>query len=164
MKFLKTAIASVLLMVLGSLNQLAFAGNVTANTQSSASITSFCTVSANNLNFGTIPFGVRVWVTTSMSVLCTKNTNYTININYGHVDATQPQDGDLVGSAHGDLIDYAITSTMNGSSKWSNVTGQGSGATQTINMYGVAITGLYGKPLYPTPDNYADTATIVLTY
>lgn len=164
MKFLKTAIASVLLMGLGSLNQLAFAGSVTTNTQSSASITSFCTISANNLNFGTLPFGVRVWVTSSMNVLCTKNTNYTININYGHVDATQPQDGDLVGSAHGDLIDYAITSTMNGSSKWSNVTGKGTGAVQTINMYGVAITGLYGKPLYPTPDNYADTATIVLTY
>lgn len=164
MKFGKTAIALAMLMATSLLSQSAFAGSVTTNTQSSASITSFCTVSANNLNFGTLPFGVRVWVTSNMSVLCTKNTNYTININYGHVDASQPQDGDLVGSAHGDLIDYAITSTMNGSSKWSNVTGKGTGAVQTINVYGVAITGLYGKPLYPTPDNYADTATIVLTY
>ncbi|HDR9189399.1 TPA: spore coat protein U domain-containing protein [Burkholderia vietnamiensis] len=164
---MKKEITLILAALFAVISAPAGAGSSVTNFQTTATANSYCTLNANNMSFGNMPFGTRVWVTSSMNVLCSNNTSYSIAINFGHVDASQPQDGDLVGNVSGDLIDYSVTSTPNGSAKWgysSPVTGKGTGAVQNIPMYGVAITGLYGKPLYPTPDNYSDTATIVVSY
>ena len=145
-----------------------FAANVNNNFNSSATLSSNCTLSTTDIAFGQLQLnGVRNYANGSINVLCTNRTTYSIAITYSKPDATQPQDGDLVGQNNGDLIDYAITSTDKGQYTWGvqgPVTGIGTGFLQSYVTYGVAVTGLYGKNAYPVPDTYSSSVTVTLNY
>lgn len=58
----------------------------TANVKASASISAVCFISSQNVNFGQIMLPVSAQsATSSMSVTCTKGSNYTIGLAYGGI-------------------------------------------------------------------------------
>lgn len=62
------------------------AGSASASNQATATVSSSCTITAQNLNFGALvlPLSAQT-ASTSMSVLCSKNHAYTVGLAYGGV-------------------------------------------------------------------------------
>jgi spore coat protein U-like protein len=73
-----------LLSITGSHQVLA--GTTSANAQATATLSSSCTISAQNLSFGalTLPLSSQT-ASSSMNVLCSKNHAYTVGLTYGGV-------------------------------------------------------------------------------
>lgn len=72
----------------------ALAGSTTASTQATATVSSACTISAQNLSFGNLVLPLSAQnASTSMSVLCSKSHSYTIGLAYGGVYGTGTGDG-----------------------------------------------------------------------
>lgn len=98
-----------------------------------------------------------------MGVACSNNTPYTIGL--------QPSNGNTAGSgvmagtgSNTDKVPYQLSSTPGPSGTvWGNtslntVAGNGTGTTTTYPVYATVPSANY------TPDNYADTVTIAVTY
>lgn len=65
------------------------AGTSTANPKATATISSSCQISAQNLAFGNLVLPLSSQsASTSMSVLCSKNASYTVGLTYGGVYGT----------------------------------------------------------------------------
>ena len=174
---MKTTIKKGIITILTALScASALAGSVTGSEKATAAISSSCTVSATDINFGNVQFGVVMNATSTLSILCSANVGYTIGMTYGNPDPAsphfggKPQDGMLVGAVSGDLIDYGIFTSVQQSQTgyaWGlqgPVTGTGTGAIQTITAYGGLLTGYSGHSKYPTPDHYSDFVTVSLSY
>jgi spore coat protein U-like protein len=71
------------------------AANTGVSTQITATLSSSCTISAQNLNFGNLvlPLSAQT-ATSSMSLLCSKNHSYAIGMAYGGVYGTTTGNGD----------------------------------------------------------------------
>lgn len=166
--FIKTVFKAVMLVSGLIISGISYAGSTTATTQASASLAKNCLLSATNISFGTFNLAAgETDANGSINVLCTKGTTYNIAINWGHVEAQQSQNGDMIGASSGDIIAYGINSSYHSGFMWGvdhPVNGVGNGLTQSYTTYGRAYTGIYGHPAYPTPDNYSDTVTIALNY
>jgi spore coat protein U-like protein len=83
-------ITSLVCMALMPISLSGFAaGNSVANPKATATISSSCTISAQNLAFGNLVLPVSAQsASTNMSVLCSKNAPYTIGLAYGGVYGT----------------------------------------------------------------------------
>lgn len=77
---------SVLVLSLGIANQRTYGGTSSASTQATATLSSSCTITAQNLSFGnlTLPLSAQT-ASANMNVLCSKNHAYTIGLAYGGV-------------------------------------------------------------------------------
>jgi spore coat protein U-like protein len=76
-----------------STNQ-AKAGSSSASQQATATLSSSCTLSAQNLSFGNLVLPLSAQsASTSMSVLCSKNHSYTVALAYGGVYGQGTGDG-----------------------------------------------------------------------
>lgn len=81
-------ILNILLLVLGAgmLPAPSFAGTQNANTQATAVVPSSCTIAAQNLNFGALNLPLSAQsASTSMNVLCSNKTTYTVGLAYSGV-------------------------------------------------------------------------------
>lgn len=64
----------------------ALADSQNANIQTSASVSAVCTIQAQNISFGNLVLPVSAQSAgSSMTVLCSKNATYTVNLAYGGV-------------------------------------------------------------------------------
>jgi spore coat protein U-like protein len=64
-------------------------GSSAANVQSTATISSVCTIAAQNLSFGNLVLPLSAQsASTSMSVLCSNKASYTVGLTYGGVYGT----------------------------------------------------------------------------
>jgi spore coat protein U-like protein len=150
------------------------AGTTTGATKATATIGKTCTISATNISFGTLNLSTTFnYANGTLQILCTKNTTYTIGMNYATADTKgyytngKADTGLMTGSAHGDQIAYGIQPTNNFSgASWNAITvsGTATGQIQTMTMYGAAVLGYTGYPTYPTPDNYSDNVSVTITY
>lgn len=87
-KLLK-AITMVSLCVSFIVPNISFAGTASASTQAKATLSAVCTISAQNLSFGNLVLPISAQTaSSSMSVLCSKNANYTVGLAYGGVYGT----------------------------------------------------------------------------
>lgn len=152
----------------------AYAGTQSANMQSSATLGSTCTISANTVNFGDLAQKTSnpqvVTATENFQALCTKNTAYTIQIDDG--GNTSGNNRYMIGANSGNLVQYGICYTNVVSvSPWSCESGAdswnptvpahaftGTGVVQNITAYVFAPTGYY------VPDTYSDTTTATLSF
>lgn len=106
------------------------AGVSSASTQATATLSSSCTISSQNLNFGNLVLPLSAQsASANMSVLCSKNHAYTIDLAYGGVYGQ--------GQAS--------------SNYW---TVSGSGGSYTIEYYGPSgfITGISGRTCAQIPE------------
>ena len=130
-----------------------------------AAVSKQCNItSATNISFApTSGTGRNLTASNNVGVACSNNTPYTIGL--------QPSNGNTAGSgvmagtgSNTDKVPYQLSSTPGPSGMvWGNtslntVAGSGTGTTTTYPVYATVPSANY------TPDNYADTVTIAVTY
>lgn len=131
----------------------------------SATVSKQCNItSATNISFTPVKATQRnATASNTIGAACTNNTPYTIGL--------QPSNGNTAGSgvmsgtgANSDKVPYQLSSTPGPSGTvWGNtslntVTGTGTGSATPYSVYATVPSANY------TPDNYADTVTISVTY
>lgn len=92
---MKMALAFTLTIGIGAtLLSQAKAGSTSASQQATATLSSSCTLSTQNLSFGNLVLPLSAQsASTSMSVLCSKNHSYTVGLAYGGVYGQGTGDG-----------------------------------------------------------------------
>ena len=131
----------------------------------SATVSKQCNItSATDISFAPArATGRNLTASNTVGVACSNNTPYTIGL--------QPSNGNTAGSgvmagtgSNTDKVPYQLSSTPGPSGTvWGNtslntVAGNGTGTTTTYPVYATVPSANY------TPDNYADTVTIAVTY
>lgn len=125
-------------------------------------VLSSCTVSADNLDFGTYD-GAQLDATSDITVNCTGTTPYTVEIDGGEANdtAVRVMTGDTVGTA---TLRYDLYSDTQGGTLFTegaanDVDGVGTGADQTVTVYG----RMPASQLL-IEDTYTDTVTVSVSY
>ena len=141
----------------GSAAQASTAG---ASILVTASELSLCTVTALPLAFGNYA-GTVVSSSTSLTVLCTSTTPYTIALNGGSTSGGTTSARLLYNSVAATSLGYSLYTDAAHTTPWAanTVAGTGTGLAQTVNVYGGIAAGL---PI--TPGLYSDSVTATLTY
>lgn len=131
--------------------------------QTRATVTNNCLIGTSNLVFGTGSPLTERRTSAPLSVTCTANTSYQISMNGGA--SGNPAARTMRNSATGETMGYRISSTAGGPA-WGDgsggttvYTGAGSGAAQSVMMYGTVP-----RQRAPTPGDYRDTVTVRLTF
>lgn len=131
-----------------------------------ATVASDCTVTANPLAFGSYA-GTALNVSTTISVTCTNTTPYNVGLTQGNGSGASVTNRLMTNTATGSTqtLGYQLLSGSYNGTNWGNtsatnwVTGNGTGAAQTLTVYGVVPANQF-----PTPGSYADTITVQVTY
>jgi len=152
-----------------SFDQSARAATSTANLTIQAIVPALCIITGNSINFGTVSQNASSQ-TSSLGVLCTNTTPYTIGLGNG-AGAGATGTNRLMTSGTGTgapTLAYRLTSDSAGANNWGATTalgavsGVGTGALVSVPVYGfVAAPG--ANALY-TPGTYNDTVLATLTY
>lgn len=131
-----------------------------------ATVTTTCSISASNLNFGNYN-GTVVNSSTTLSVTCTNKTTYSIGFDNGQHSAYIGAWAKYMMGPSSNLLRYHIYTDCTRSTEWGNtsqggvqVAGTGTGTAQSIPVCGTIGAGSYGS----VPGYYSDTETITLTY
>jgi spore coat protein U-like protein len=150
-------------------NQVAAPGTYTDTVNTSTThfsltvlIQAACTISANPLNFGNYT-GALLNATTTLSVTCTNTAPYTVGLNAGTTAGALVTNRMMIGPS-GVLLKYSLYSNAGRTANWGNstgswVSGTGTGAAQTLTVYGQLPASQ--KALSGT---YTDTITATVTY
>jgi len=131
--------------------------------QARATVVNNCVIGTSNLTFGTGSPLSDMRASAPLSVACTANSAYQLSLNGGA--SGNPAARTMTNVATGEKVNYRISATPDGP-PWGDGTGgtsvysgTGSGATQSVMMY-----GLVPKQKAPTPGDYRDTVTVLLTF
>jgi len=131
--------------------------------QTRATVTNNCVIGTSNLTFGSGSPLADMRASAPLSVACTSNSAYQISLNGGA--ASNPAARTMKNSVTGETVGYRISSTPDGA-VWGDGTGgtvvysgTGSGASQNVMMYGVVP-----RQTAPTPGDYRDTVTVLLSF
>ncbi|MFY9853892.1 MAG: spore coat protein U domain-containing protein [Terracidiphilus sp.] len=162
--FVKSAMSAALLGFLAlGVTPVASASTQTTTFNVTAGVGNVCTVQATNLNFYTIVTTVANSATSTITVNCTLNDVYEVGLGAGDstVETARFMKGDVTPANH---LTYALYNNPGMTVNWGQTTGGqvpgvGSGANQTLTVYGQVPT-----QTSPGVDNYSDTITVTLTY
>lgn len=122
-----------------------------------------CTIAANPLNFGAYS-GALLDASTSLSVSCTKAATYNVGLSAGAASGATVTNRSMTGPA-ATLLSYKLFSNAGYSTNWGNtvgtdtVPGIGTGAVQSLSVYGQIPAGQWIRP-----GSYTDTITATVTY
>lgn len=152
-----------------------FASNTQGNNKATATLSPTCVFSVNNINFGVLNLANKTANTTSsINVLCTRNTVYSLDLTYGtpHNAAYwangRPNSALMIGQNSGDKLAYGIqvgTTFITTGSNWvAPINRTATGKQENIPLIAEYAFGYFETLRYPTPDNYSDTSTIKITY
>ena len=141
-----------------------YTDTVSSSTESfsvTATIQATCNISASAMAFGTYA-GAVITGSSNLSMQCTVSTTYAIGLSAGTTSGATVTNRLLAGSG-GRTLAYALFSdsgrTVNWGSTTNTVSGTGTGAVQTLPVYGKISAGQY-----VTPGSYTDTITATITY
>jgi spore coat protein U-like protein len=137
----------------------------TTTFQVTATVTESCNVTATDLAFGNYdPSAADNDKTSTITVTCTKGTDYDIGLNEGTASGATVTARQMTGSP--DLLDYSLFSDSNRTVNWGNTVstdtvhvGSAAGTPENHTVYGRIPTGQY-----VTAGSYADTITVTVTY
>ena len=176
---IKTLIAKAALVASAiGLASSANAATATASFQVVITIQSACTVTAgaaSKIDLGSVlSSATNTLGTSSIAVTCSKKTPYYIGLapsvaNGGTTTGAGAMSTSTALAGNTDKVPYQLTSTAGATGTvWGNtatsttvgngVSGIGSGAAQTLNVYAYAASANF------TPDSYADTVTVNVNY
>jgi spore coat protein U-like protein len=156
------------------ISQISFAGSVVATTKATATLNKTCSVSSQEINFGTLSLNTTsntYYSNGNVAVLCTKGTSYSIQITF-HTPATgstiyngNALTGYMTGANTGSVIPYSIQPhPIDNSTVWGSISDVGNGFVQNHTEYGEIQLNAFGVSAFPTPDNYSDIAIATITY
>lgn len=149
---------------------LAQAGTASNTFQVTATVTSACTVSGTTLNFGSsidpLAAATPLDATSTLSVLCTNTTPYTVALNAGANAGGASNFASRTMKSGANSLGYQLYLDSGRSSVWGDGTassstsaGTGTGSTQTLTIYG-RLPSLANV----VPGSYTDTVTVTVSY
>ena len=139
-----------------------FPGTVTTQMTVTATVLPNCLLSASNLAFGNYA-GALINSTSTISVTCTNTTPYNVGLNPGLATGATVTTRKMQNGAN--RLSYSLYQNSTHTTNWGNTVntdtepGIGSGAVQSLTVYGQLPAGQY-----VTPGNYSDTITATITY
>jgi spore coat protein U-like protein len=129
-----------------------------------ATVPTSCTVSATNMNFGSVAsLASAVNATSTVTANCTITTPYEVAFNGGVSGANDPTQRVMSNGSY--ILKYGLYRNSQRTLPWGNVSGSttaagvGTGSAQQITVYGTVPQG----PT-PVPGVYSDTIVVTLTY
>ncbi len=161
------ATGTALVAAMTCLPASALAATVSANLNTSATVTANCTVSTSALAFGNVDTisGSNVDGTGGLSVTCTNGTSWAASAGVGAGSGASFASRRMTGGAN--LLNYNLYT----SSGYTTVWGDGTGSTATIGGTGtgsaqaVTVYGRVGSGQTTVPSGaYADTVAVTVTY
>ena len=133
-------------------------------------VTSFCNLTTNNLNFGSVAANAVLTTTgsTTLSVQCSDTTPYTIDLKPSNNNTTGA--GVMAGTGgNTDTVGYQLNQAA-GSTPWGNqagnhvsATGNGSAQSKTV-FSSVTVANTVPASGYVKPDVYTDTVGVTVNY
>ncbi|MES2908778.1 MAG: spore coat U domain-containing protein [Pseudomonadota bacterium] len=151
----------------------AFAGTASDNFQVTLTITGACSLVANDLDFGTNNGAIiaNIDATSTLVPNCTNGTVYSIGLNNGVGSGATASVRKMTNSADSSTVNYSLYTSAARSTVWDNnctalpagstcVGGTGSGANQTLTVYG----RVPGGQSNVTVGSYVDTVVATLTF
>lgn len=131
-----------------------------------ASVLTACAVTANPLNFGNYDptSATALDATTSLSVLCTVGTSFSVGLNAGAASGATVTTRRMVNGAN--ILNYALYREAARTNIWGNTPGTDTPPATTAPVLPTALT-VYGR--IPAGQNvpaggYADTVTVTVNY
>ena len=122
-----------------------------------------CTIAANALNFGTIPSTqVAISASTTLSATCSSGTNYTIALDGGLSEASDPTQRHMMHGA--DQLTYGLYKDASHAQPWGSTTGQTVAGTGTGSAQNVTVYGLIPIQTSPPIGTYQDYVIVTITY
>ncbi|WP_422017335.1 spore coat U domain-containing protein [Roseateles sp.] len=169
MKTLTTAKSLPLLLAL-LVPMLAQAGTASNTFQVQATVISSCQVSGTSLNFGNsidpLATATPLDATSTLSVVCTNTTPYTVALNAGANAGGASNFGSRTMKSGTRTLGYQLYLDTGRSTVWGDGTassstsaGTGTGSTQTLTIYG-RLPSLANV----VPGAYTDTVTVTVSY
>jgi len=128
-----------------------------------ATVVVACTVADNPLNFGAYSASL-INASSTIFVTCTNTTAYNVGLNAGTAAGATVTNRSMTGPG-GALLGYKLFRNSGRTSNWGNtagtdtVSGTGTGAAQSLTVYGQIPAGQH-----VTPGSYADTIIATVTY
>jgi len=135
-----------------------------------ATIIKGCTVTANNINLGAVPFNaINTTASGTLGVICSNGTPYFVGLapSNGNTAGAGVMKGATTGNT--DQVPYQLSSTAGpGGTPWGNTAtttsvgngkaGTGNGLNQSMTVYVTAPSANF------RPDSYSDTVTVNVNY
>jgi spore coat protein U-like protein len=141
----------------------AMAATATANLAVSMSILGTCAVTGGALNFGSVnAMAANLDVATTLAVTCTSGTSYTVGLSAGAGSGATYAARKMTAGASTvtySLYQDAARTTVWGETGAAALSLAGTGAAQTVNVYGRVPT-----QAVPGAGTYSDTVTVTVTY
>ena len=140
-----------------------FTGTVTTSMPVTATVQPNCLISSSNLAFGTYT-GSVLNSTSNISVTCTNTTPYNVGLSAGTGSGATDTNRKMTGPG-GATLGYAMYSNAAHTSNWGNnvgvstLAGTGTGAVQSLTVYGQIPAGEWVHQ-----GNYTDTIIATITY
>jgi spore coat protein U-like protein len=150
-------------LALGLTSTPAFATTQTTTFAVTATVQGTCTISAAPLSFGAYT-GLALPAANTITVNCTGGTTYNVGLDKG-VTGASVTTRKMLGTFLGGNLGYSLSTNATHTTNWGQtvgtdtVAGTGSGAAQTLNVYGLIPAGTT-----PAADGYSDTITATVTY
>jgi spore coat protein U-like protein len=128
-----------------------------------ATVVNSCNVSASNLNFGTFgDLNTAINGQTSLSVQCSNGIPYTISLNGGLSNATNPAQRKMTLGAGAIL--YGLYRDSAHANPWGNAAGATASGTGTAQSQSVPVYGLVPAQTTPPVGTYSDTIVVSVAY
>jgi spore coat protein U-like protein len=149
---------------------LSWAGTASNTFQVQATVISSCTVAGTSLNFGNsidaLAAATPLDATSTLSVVCTNTTPYTVALNAGANAGGASNFGARAMKSGLNTLGYQLYLDTGRSTVWGDGTassstssGTGTGSTQTLTLYG-RLPSLANV----VPGSYTDTVTVTVSY
>jgi len=144
-------------------------GTATATFNVTLTLQANCAITANALAFGTNGvLGTAINQQTTLSVTCTNTTPYNVGLDGGNVTGSTVTSRLMAGTATGNTgttVGFQLYQDSGRTTIWGNtqgtntVAGTGSGAAQTLTVYGQVP-----AQTTPKPDTYQTTVTATVYF
>lgn len=130
----------------------AHAGSTSASSQATATLSSTCVISAQNLNFGNITLPVSAQTASStMSVLCNNKASYTVGLAYGGIYGAQPDSVAYYQTGSSHVVNGTLTTTINAYSSTGTIL-----SSFVVNYPGCACTNGFASEIASYTGNSID--------
>ncbi len=136
---------------------------VTSHFNVKTTVSKACNIAASSLNFGAYS-KTLINATSTISVTCTSTTTYNVGLNAGTASGATVTNRSMTGPSS-TLLSYKLFRDSGRTLNWGNtvgtdtVAGTGSGAVQTLTVYGQVPANQN-----VAPGSYTDTITATITY